>query len=281
MPPPKCMVITLTYNNQQHLAKWAESLNAQTCFPQQIVLVDTGSKDKSYLSSYRTMKHIQIIEAPKESGFCKGNNIAYAHIQADIEYVLFLNPDAFLSKTFIEQALASMQLPQNKLCGALTGPLLGYDLHKESGSGLYDSTGIFQTFYGKWYDRDQGKPYESCQYSHQEMLPAICGACFFARRIALKSVQLAGQEIFDSSFYMYKEDIDLSLRLKEKGWQLLFVPQLIAHHCRGWQKDRQKMAKTLRLHSARNELTLQKRMKKLLPRFYSTCKYLAVKYLNF
>jgi N-acetylglucosaminyl-diphospho-decaprenol L-rhamnosyltransferase len=280
--PPKlsCAVITVTYNSQKHIDKWLECLDSQLLAPKQIIIVDTGSKDRSYLGKLQ-QQNIHTILAPPESGFCVGNNIAWQHVDDDIEYVLFLNPDAFLSPTFLEQAVAIMNMPHNSSYGALTGTLWGYDIDTMSPTGFYDSRGIFATPWGHWYDRDQGLPLSSAAANESESIPAICGACFFARKSALTAVLLPDGEVFDSSFYMYKEDIDLSLRLRTCGWKLLFEPQLVAYHCRGWQPDRQKMPKKLRLCSARNELKIHTRARRPLPMLYSATKYLAVKFLNF
>ncbi len=35
---------------------------------------------------------------------------------------------------------------------------------------------------------------------------------------------------FDERFFAYLEDVDLALRLREKGWKMSFVPQLVAYH---------------------------------------------------
>lgn len=273
-----CIVITVVYNSQKHLEKWFQAIHLQTTIPKQVILVDTGSKDKSYLDPYR--KFVTVVEAPAESGFCKGNNIGWQEIDPEIKYVLFLNPDAFLSPSFIDDAIAIMEEPANSKYGALTGLLHGYDIGSDMPTGLYDSTGIFRTSWGHWYDRDQGKGIETAALKNREAIPAICGACIFARRSALESVLIRGEEVFDNSFYMYKEDIDLSLRLRNRGWTLQLEPDLKAYHCRGWQADRQKMPKKMRLSSAKNELTLHVRQREAIPTLYSACKYLAVKYLN-
>jgi len=277
-----CTVIIVTYNSEKYIDYCIDCLGKQTCSPFQIIVVDTGSKDRGYLQSCQKMSRVplEIHFAEKDSGFCRGNNVGWQHCAAEAEYVLFLNPDAFLLPTFIEDAIAAMQLADNQNCGALTGQLLGYDIESGRPTGLYDSTGIFHKWWGKWFDRDQGLPIDSNKYQQSEEVDAICGAVYFCRKSALEAVVLRGTEIFDSSFYMYKEDIDLSLRLKQKHWKLLFVPQLQVYHCRGWSRNRKSMAKQVRLISASNEWTLHQRLGSPIGICYSSLKYLMVKYLN-
>jgi GT2 family glycosyltransferase len=83
--------------------------------------------------------------------------------------------------------------------------------------------------------------------------------------------------VFDPDFFLYKEDIELSLRMRKAGWQLLYDPRLLAYHGRGWNKKRGEMAVKLRCMAAANEILLYKKhpspymlwawMKYLLVRF--------------
>jgi N-acetylglucosaminyl-diphospho-decaprenol L-rhamnosyltransferase len=72
---------------------------------------------------------------------------------------------------------------------------------------------------------------------------------------ALRQAALPGGNIFDPSFFMYKEDIDLSLRLRARGWRLGFDPGAESYHCRGWL-GRRHMPKKFRVMSARNEIRI-------------------------
>jgi GT2 family glycosyltransferase len=273
-------VIIVTYNSQLHLPKALECLADQTHPPGQIILVDTGSTDRSYLSRYENRPEIQIVFAEKNAGYCKGNNIGMTCVAKECDYVFLLNPDAFLTKNYLEKAIAFMQDRNQQRCGAVTGVTLGYDIKADHPTGKYDTTGIFRTWYGRWFDRYQGKEYQPSLFSKSEELPAICGAVFFCRKKALDAIRLEEEQIFDSTFYMYKEDIDLSIRLRKKGWSLFFVPELVAYHCRGWNSDRSKMPRQMRVCSARNELRIQVRLLSFIGIVYSAVKYFAVKVFN-
>lgn len=268
-----CAVILVTYNSQLFFSKVMSCLENQTVKPKKIIIVDTGSKDKSYLPTESTT--VKVILAEQEAGFCKGNNIGYAHVEKDCDYVFLLNPDAFPAVDFIEKAISFME--QNACCGALTGITLGYDIEKNQPTGKYDTTGVFPTWYGRWVDRLQGVSADNSLFKEKEVLPAICGAVFFCRKKALEETLIRGSEILDLTFYMYKEDIDLSLRLRKKNWELIFYPSLVAHHCRGWQPDRRKMARKMRLLSARNEFTINKGRFSVLGMIYSALKFTMVK----
>lgn len=271
----------MTHNSEKYLPKAIASLQAQTRPVNELIIVDTGSENTDYLSTYRQEKNTQVTFAGKDVGFCKGNNFGMKHLNQETDYVFFLNPDAFLDTNFIERAISIMEEPAHKNVGALTGCSLGYDITLNKPTGKYDSTGVFCTWYGKWHDRAQATAVASKKFQKIEEIPAICGAVFFCRKQALESVTIRGDEVFDNTFYMYKEDVDLSLRLRKRGWKLLFVPELLAHHCRGWEQNRKKMPRKFRLCSAKNELSIHLREYALIGTAYSFMKYFLVKVFDF
>jgi len=273
-------VIIITHNNERHIGKAMECLRQQTRAPDRIILVDSGSNNLSYLSPFASWSNVKIIYHPENIGFCRGNNLGMRETDPNDSFILFLNPYAFVTPTFLEEAIAYMKEPRHCSVGILTGALLGYDIDQDKPSGLYDSTGIFCRWYGRWYDRDQGQSIQQPPQREEEEPTAICGALMFCRKDALDQVLIRGNEVFDSSFYMYKDDIDLSLRVRRANWKLAFVPQFTAYHCRGWNPDRSKMARRFRKMSARNELCIHLRNYSPLKACYSLCKYLGVLFLD-
>ena len=277
MTPPFCSVIMITHNSERFIDKALTCLNAQSRQADQILLVDSGSQNLDYLTPYAQLSNVEVIAAGDEIGFCKANNVGMQYLNSRSNYLLFLNPDAFLEPLFIEKALNFMEQPVNLSCAMMTGTIYGYDIESDCPTGLYDTTGIFRCWYGRWYDRGQGIKCEDERYSTQEYVPAICGAVMFCRRCALDSVTLPNGEVMDSSFFMYKEDIDLSLRLRKKDWKLVYWPEIAAYHCRGWNPNRKKMPHDVRLLSARNELRIQWHSCSPIGILYSMMKYVSIK----
>lgn len=261
--------IIVTHDSELFIEKCVQAVPKEIS----IIIVDSGSKDLSYLDAFKP--HCQVIIGGKEIGFCRANNIGYQAINESCEYLLFINPDAFLTAHWIERALETMK--KHPQCASLGGILEGYDITINKPTAHYDSAGIFRTFYGRWYDRYQGKPIKN-NLKKIEEVPALCAALLLCRREALESTLIREKEIFDENFYMYKEDIDLSLRLREAGWQILLDPFLYAYHCRGWKKRRE-IPRRLRLSSARNELKIHSRQPSLCT-IYSLIKYITVFLFN-
>lgn len=269
----KTAVIIVTHNSQKFIHKALNCLEQQTKKPDLTIVVDSGSTDRSYLDFLKNKPSVKLLFAGNDIGFCKGNNIGFKEVPDHFDYVMLLNPDAFLTPHFVEEAALFME--KNSRCAVLTGTLLGYDIEKDAPTGRYDSTGIVRHFYGAWRDRDQGSLVDKKKSFKEEEVEAICGALMFIR---IKSIE--EDFLFDVGFFMYKEDIDLSLRLRKKGWNLIYNPHLSAYHCRGWNPDRKKMPKAFRLLSAKNELKIHYKMRSPIGMAYSSCKYLAVQLFN-
>jgi N-acetylglucosaminyl-diphospho-decaprenol L-rhamnosyltransferase len=246
-------VIIVAYASNSVLGLCVEALMNQTRRPDLVVIIDNNSPDPGYLDDLPRDGTIKVVRNTVNEGFCGANNRGY-RLASEHKYILFLNPDAFPQRDLLERAVEWMDQTGNERVGVLTGTLLGFDIMQRRPTGAIDSTGVFQTWYGKWYDRDQGAKWVRPDATPAtEDVPAIVGALMFCRATALESVLPPRGEIFDRRFFMYKEDIDLSLRLRRRGWRLVYSPTLLCYHCRGWQ-GRQKMSTRARYLSARNEL---------------------------
>jgi GT2 family glycosyltransferase len=271
----KVSVLVVTYNSEKFIDKCLEALDSQTVRPHLIQIVDTGSKSFEYLKSYTHRPDVQWLKAEREAGFCRGNNLGVRHLPSDIDMVILLNPDCFLCLDFVEKAVAYMKA--NLKCGAYSSLLEKYDIETGRPTGILDSAGIDRRWYGQWHDIGQGNAVDSVLKTGPYRVKALCGALIALRTTALKDVQLDYGDIFDPRFYMYKEDIDLSIRLAQKGWQLWMDPTLTSYHCRGWNASRKAMPRKMRLASARNECVIQWKLKSPIPIVYSALKYIAVK----
>ncbi len=283
VPEPQAMsevsVVVVTHNSEQVFAKCIEALLA--CREvKNIVVVDSASSECRYLEEMRGRDaRLKLICESSNVGFCRGNNIGYQAIRNGCgEFVLFLNPDAFVTPNLLEQLIERMNRPDWADVAACTPRLMGYSMTDDAPTGSIDSAGIGMTFYGKFFDRGQGSA-DIAPYSTSGEVQAICGAFMLCRRRALDVVSPDG-EVFDERLYMYKEDIDLSLRLRQAGMLLMYCHDLAAYHCRGWHGRRREMPRWTIVQSLRNDwLVWRKFWVFLLPNSLALFFYLAAKSL--
>lgn len=244
-------IVVVTHNSKHVLAKCVEKLTAWAG-DANIVVVDSASIDIEYLKDVNLLyPNIRVICQDSNVGFCRGNNIGYQATKCfGSDFVLFLNPDAFITPDLLLQLIARMNHHDWGDVAACTPRLMGYSIKDDAPTGRIDSAGIDMYFYGKFFDRGQGSDDVSV-YSTSGEVPAICGAFMLCRRSVLDAISPNG-EVFDERLYMYKEDIDLSLRLRSAGGRLMYCGDLVAYHCRGWG-GRMEMPRWTIVQSMRND----------------------------
>lgn len=246
-------VVIVTHNSTEALHVCLAHLEKQSVQIKGLAIVDSGSAEPQALDGLHPLPGMKIIKT-ENVGFSRANNIGFKEIVADQEgMVVFINPDTFLPPDFLAQAVNVLN--ENPGAAVVSGKLLGYDLENMRPSGLLDSTGIFRKWYGRWYDRGQGEK-DRGQYDLIAAPTALCGALLCCR---LRALQPFHGNVFDPDFFLYKEDIELCLRLRAGGWTMVYDPRLVAHHCRGWAKSRRKMSYDRRLMAAKNEVLLYRK----------------------
>lgn len=245
---PKVAAIVVSHNSEPTLERCIQGLTIQDHPLESVILVDSGSSEKKIISYLQRKYSIEVV-LTENIGFSRANNLGYEKVLSAVDFVIFVNPDLFLPPDFITEAL---EICDDPAIGMLSGKLLSYDLEQDKPSGRIDSTGIKRSWFGRWHDRGQGE-LDRGQYDNSELMPALCGALLFCRKKALKSFNGV---VFDPDFFLYKEDIELSIRMRKSGWKLLYHPALSAHHCRGWNDERSKMSYELRELAAKSELLL-------------------------
>ena len=268
-------VIIVTHNSQDVLPRCVDALSQQTV-PTDIILVDAGSKDTTYLNAYLNKANIQVL-LNDNIGFSRANNQGYQAVSQAVKYILFLNPDAFLTEDALRNTLHCIE--NNKRIGCVGGRLLGFDNTSNRPTGRIDSTGVLRKWYGCWYDRSQGEK-DTGQHRMQEDVPALCGAFLFCRQALLTELAQGmsnKNNVFDPDFFLYKEDIELCLRIRKLGWRLVYNPAIQVYHCRGWQKERQQVPYQQRLTAARSELILYTKHPSLYI-LWAVFKYLLVRW---
>ena len=273
---PTVGVVTVTYNSERFLDMYMRSLESQTHPPDRVILVDSGSPDTAFLESTSRYQVATEVVRERNVGFAAASNIGWRKVR-QLDYVLFLNPDAFLTPEFLEKATSYMEVHPE--VGMITPTLIRFDIASGQPLDLVDTTGVVRNRMGLLVERDQGKPVKALdRYEGPNEIPWLCAAVTLARDEALEAVVQTGDELFDESFFMYKEDTDLAWRVRRAGWRLMHLPALREFHCRGWQVRRM-MPRRMRLLTARNEvmMSLKNRSPFVL---VGVAKYLLVLTLN-
>lgn len=251
--------VIVTWNSGSLVERACDALLAGTRPPDRLVVVDNASDDPASLEAlHRLPAMVERVEARTNLGFCGGNNLGLRTLGDTTDQVLLCNPDAFVSSAFL--AAAVDHLEAHPRVGALGPRLVHLDTATGVPTGRLDGVGIRQTALGRFVDRGQGQPDDGRYGSHPFPTTAVCAAAALYRQQALREVALPDGTVFDEHFFMYKEDIDLSLRLRRAGWEVVVDPALVVQHGRGMGgPDRRRAPSWVRRRSVANEWRIWRR----------------------
>ena len=229
--PVHLSVIIVNYNARLLIEQCIISVKkALHTIPGEIIVVDNHSTDgsKEYL---QTLTGIKLVFNGENIGFAKACNQGFKTSTG--KFVLFLNPDTIVPATALSACIAFFE--SHTEAGAIgvrmmdgNGRFLkeskrGYPSPSVSFYKLFGLSAIFprsKTF-AKYY---QGHLHEK-DISNVEVLS---GAFMMIRAEVFKKVNG-----FDEDFFMYGEDIDLSLRINKAGYKNYYLGNIGVTHFKG------------------------------------------------
>ena len=220
----KLTISIVNFNSGDHLSSCLESLEKlKNEIDFDVWIIDNGSSDNSLTSAEKKYKYINFIKNSKNLGFSKAHNLVLK--KAKTPYLLTLNPDTIVSAHALPFMVDFME--KNPKVGAATCRIEKEDgtLDMASHRGFPTPKASFYYFFlknNKFYhltDKDMEEVHE---------VDSIVGAFMLLRKSVLEEVGY-----FDEDYFLYGEDIDLCFRIKEKGYKVMYVPQVKILHIKG------------------------------------------------
>jgi GT2 family glycosyltransferase len=232
-------IVTLNYKRADLTIDCLQSVLAETkCNSVRLIVVDNGSQDGSAEAIRAAVPEANVIENAENTGFARGNNIGLAHRRGD--YVVVLNNDTVVLDGAIDKLVAFMDSHTD--AGAC-GPLHVWpDGSIQYSAGLLPNVWRRFLFYFqlerlvprsarrsmlRWCGPLLGRQIRSYlqatqgEWAGQTREVEICSAsCLVLRPKVLDDVG-----VFDEAFFFDFEHYDLSIRIRNAGWKIYFVPQ--------------------------------------------------------
>jgi GT2 family glycosyltransferase len=208
-------VVIPNWNGIQHLSGCLDALRAQTYRNVEIILVDNGSTDGSQAFVRKQYPEVQLVALDRNLGLTGGNNAGIRVATGEI--LVSLNNDTEVEPGFVEALVdALVDHPEAGMAAAKMRLFDRRDTIHSAGDG-YGTDGIPYNR-GVW-QRDEG------QFDEPGWIFGGCGGAVAYRRDMLDQVGL-----FDESFFMYCEDVDLNWRAQLGGWRCWYTPEAIVYH---------------------------------------------------
>jgi GT2 family glycosyltransferase len=236
-------IIIVNYNVRPFLEQCLRTvLTASQNIDTEIIVVDNGSSDNCIALLQPSFPQVQFIRSETNLGFAKANNLALQKVSGS--FVLFLNPDTLVHPSTLVNCL--QHFVDHESTGALgvrmingfgeflpeskrALPTLKTAFFKLTGlAKFFPSSGIFNR-----YALGHLSPFEN------HRVEVLAGAFMMVRKNILDS--LGG---FDTDYFMYGEDIDLSLRIAKAGNTLQYLGQPAVIHYKGQSSKHQSVFHT-------------------------------------
>lgn len=205
-------IIVVTYNSANHIKGCLQSVMEQSGVAFEVIVVDNASADNTLkeLEGF----NIHRIANRENVGFGRGNNVGFAASRG--RYIYLLNPDACL---IARDALAQLcrKMDANPRWGMAGTTMVSEEDQIESPPAA-DYPG------DRHVQRDFSKLPGTIAW--------IIGASMIIRRELYE--RLNG---FDPEFFLYSEETDFCLRMREIGFEIGHIPEVTVKHIGGGSED--------------------------------------------
>lgn len=204
---PFCSILVLNYNGKKYLEDCFNSLR-KINYPKsryEVIMIDNASVDDSVKFVKKRFPWVKVLKLDKNYGFDEGYNRGIKIAKG--KYIVILNNDTKVDKNWLIELVKVANMDKKiGICGSkIVDEKIG-----DVGEGYINILGVA---YQKSSDRVK--------------------ECFFTNDCSMlikKEVVKKMGKVYDSSYFIYFEEIDVCWRARLLGYKVLFVPQSIVYH---------------------------------------------------
>lgn len=221
MNKPLISVIIVNYNGWPLIKECLLSLEKQTYPNIEVIVVDNKSRADQVekLKTFTCKKlDIKYLYRDKNTGFTGGNNAGVKIAKG--KYIALLNNDTVTDENWL--AVLAETLETNAKAGIAVGKI--YRAGNDKKTKFFDSAGSLYNQIGSAWSRGYLEE-DHGQYDKAEEVPMATACALLFRREILDKTYL-----FDDSFFMYMEEFDFCLRVRQLGYSICYNPKAIIYH---------------------------------------------------
>ena len=261
---PKVSIVMAHYKKRKEADECLASIY-KTNYPDfEVIMVDNASNDGAI--EYLQQKYPKLNAAKNDVNRGSGGawNKGFELINKQSKYVSFIDCDIIVDPNWLMEMVSVAE--EDSQIGGCQPKIMSYsqpDTFEYNGS-----AGMWMDNYG--YALNRGRIFYSLEKDEGQYDSAcetffIGGSVFFARPDVLRKTSL-----FDESFFIYHEELDLAWRMRLNGYKLVCVPSSIVWHKGGGKRDSTTLFRKHRnnLYMIMKNYSLQNLMKRLPFRFF-------------
>lgn len=243
-------VVIVSWNVRELLRRCLASVLAEAAeqLSVEVFVVDNASGDGTAAMVEREYPAVQLIVNSNNAGFVRANNQALVRCRG--RHVLLLNPDTEVQQGALARLVQA--LDSDPSVGAAGPLLLNPDGSVQPSrrrfptlaTALLESTAL-QRWFGntaavrRFYVADRSD-------QEEQDVDWLVGACLMVRSEALDQVGL-----LDERFFMYSEEVDWCLRLRQAGRRVRYVPSARVVHYEAKSSGQVPVARHFYFHDSR------------------------------
>jgi len=218
---PVLSIIIVNWNTRDLLARCLDSVESTVEAPHEIMVVDNASEDGSAEMVQRRYSNVEMIMNDRNLGFAAANNQGLRRARGD--FLMIVNSDLELLPG---SAAGMMDFMKKHPDVGMVGPkLISPDGTVQVNGQRFPTfirevlglTRLYRNrFIREWHDMNLG-PLRT-DFRVDAEVDALAGACLLTTRAVVDVVGL-----LDERFFMYYEDVDWCLRVKQAGWRVYYL----------------------------------------------------------
>jgi GT2 family glycosyltransferase len=219
----KVAYLVVCWNNRKIIAECLDSLLQQDYSNKIIYVIDNASSDGSADYIEKSYPTVRLVRSNDNNGFAKGNNIlAKKALSEDetVKYVALINSDLVLDKHWTTEIVNF--IAKKRHIAAAQGVTLDYYDHN-----MIDSTHIYIANNFQSIQYDYNKYFKNTYAYSRKVFGINAAAAIYTRDFIEKQ---PNRDLLEEKFYMYLEDVDVSLRAIVLGWNNYYVSTARAYH---------------------------------------------------
>lgn len=213
-PTPEVSIVIPTFNKAAYLYQCLKSILLHTDLPYEVIIVDDCSRDATS-ELLKRVRNVHVVTHDQNLDFIRACNNGARLARG--RYILFLNNDVVVTPRWL--SILAFTLDHSPDCGAVGAKLVRPDgTLQEAGSIVWQDGSA--TGYGR--DDDPLKP----EYCYRREVDYCSAACLLVRADLFRDVNG-----FDERYLpAYYEDTDLCLSIRERGYKVIYQPQVTVYH---------------------------------------------------
>lgn len=230
-------IIIVNYNTPDDTKAVVQSLREieHQGFEYKIIVVDNGSKEPLNFTGafYKQHPRLEILRSESNLGFSGGNNLGIQHAidHYDSDYYLLLNSDTVVKADFLQELFKLMK--KDAKIGLAVSKIYfhrGYEYFANSyleaekhrvlwyAGGKVDWTNLLAYHIG----------IDEVDRGHFDQVSDTDFATGCVTLISREVMERIGP--LDDRYFLYSEDVDYSLRVREAGLKVIYCPTSVVYH---------------------------------------------------